>query len=118
MITFKQFISEAAEPVDYTDAGEVKAAIGTAKFNAMVKSEPFQSHRRMHFTDNTPTTYSVTDHGYHHKVEVSTFPYLTVFHIGQAKRGPARVTSYHHMVAHPEEPKRYVTIKTHGYDEE
>lgn len=117
MKSFRQFISEAAETVDYTDAGEVKAALGAAKFNAMVKSEPFQAHRRMHFANDTPSTYSVTDYGYHHKVEVHTHPYLTVFHIGQGKRGPARVSSYHHMIAHNEDPKRFVTIKTHGYDD-
>ena len=117
MLSFRQFISEAAESVDYTDAGEVKAALGTAKFNAMVKSEPFQAHRRMHFANDTPSTYSVTDHGYHHRVEVSTYPYLTVFHIGQAKRGPARVSSYHHMVARTDNPKEYMTLKTHGYDD-
>ena len=118
MKSFKEYISEESKDTHYATGREALDGMGKAKFNAIVKHPTFDSHRMAMRMGSEPK-FDVTDRGAgSFKVEVSTHPYLTQYHMSHRGRGPAKIWAYHHMVASPDDPKRYMTIKTHGFDEE
>ena len=118
MKTFSEFLSEERKDTHYATAREALDGMGKAKFNAIIKHPTFDSHRRAMSLGGEPK-FDVIEHGAgSFKVEVNTHPYLTSFHMSHRGRGPAKIWAYHHMVAHPDDPKRYMTIKTHGFDED
>ena len=119
MKTFKEFLSEERKETHYASAREALEGMGKAKFNAIVKHETFRDSHRRAMSMGAEPKFDVTEHGAgSYKVEVSTHPYLTTYHMSHRGRGPAKIWAYHHMVAHPDDPKRYMTIKTHGFDED
>lgn len=116
MKTFKEYLSEEYTETHYATAREALDGMGKALFNAVIKHSTFDSHRNAMRMGSEPS-FNVIDRGAgSYKVEVSTPPYLTSFHMSQRSRGPAKIWAYHHMVAHPEDPKKYMTLKTHGFD--
>jgi hypothetical protein len=116
MKTFKEFITEERKETHYPTAREALEGLGKAKFNAIIKHPTFESHRMAMRMGTEDSKFDVTQHGPgSYAIEVSTHPYLTRYHMSHY-RGPAKISAYHHMVASNEDPKRYMTIKTHGYE--
>lgn len=116
MKTFKEYLSEAFKETHYPTGREALAGLGKAKFNAIVKHPTWQSHQMAMRMGAEDSKFDVTEIGPGtHKVEVSTHPYLTSYYVSHY-RGPAKISAYHHMVASPDDPKRYMTIKTHGFE--
>jgi hypothetical protein len=113
--TFKHFLAEEHKETHYATGKEALDGLGKAKFNAIIKHPTFDSHR-MAMRMGSESKFDVTQHGPGaYKIEVGTHPYLTTYHMTHY-RGPAKIHAYHHMVASNEDPKRYMTIKTHGYE--
>lgn len=116
MKSFKDFITEEYKQTHYPTAKEALAGMGKALFNAVIKHSTWESHQRAMRMGGEPK-FDVTDRGAgSYKVEVGTHPYLTSFHMSHRGRGPAKIWAYHHMVARTDNPKEYMTLKTHGFD--
>ena len=114
MKTFKEYLSEVFEKTqtEYASGREALKGLGKAKFYAIVKHPTYQSHQTALRMGTEDSQFNVTKfNDKYHRVEVKTHPYLTRYEI----RG-SKVFAYHHMVASPDDPNRYMTIKQHGYE--
>lgn len=116
---FKQHNEEYERPVPkelHTD-NELHDALPKSVFNSLIKHPVFQdNHVRYRFGGNT-SKYTYTKHSEgSHQIDVHTHPYLTQFHMWKPKRGPAKVSAYHHMIATKEDPNTFRTLRTHGFE--
>jgi len=121
MKSFKQFISEG-KTTEITSMGgkELHDHFGkknNSVFKALINHPIFRDKHTRNVYTNTPNHYTHNEiSDFMHKVTVHSSPYLTDFYISKGKRGPSRVTAYHHMIATKENPNHFETIKTHGIE--